>query len=144
MFKYYLKNSICLLEGPKGQKIKPATLQVMQGLVLAGKKKIIHLQPFLKQPQQSNLVNYSSKLLQHVNKFKKFKGLVLQGMQTLPLTVQQAQNQCTHFFVGQIYFSNIISQTDTFICCIQILVKKTKPKYNPNFYYSIIDRDWHG
>jgi hypothetical protein len=44
-------------------------------------------------------------------------------MKTLLLTVQQAQNQCTHFFVGLRY---IISQTDTFICCIQILVKKNQ------------------
>jgi len=66
-----------------------------------------NLRPFLKQLQQSNLVTYSSKLLQHVNKFKKFKVLVLQGMQTLLLAVQQAQNQCTHFFVGLRYISQI-------------------------------------
>jgi hypothetical protein len=107
VFEYYLNNSICLLEGPKGRKIKPATLQVVQGLVLAGKKRITHLQPFPKQLQQSNLVNYASKLLQHVNKFNKFKGLVLQGMQTLLLTVQQAQNQCIHFFVGLKYIFQI-------------------------------------
>jgi len=99
VFEHYLSNSICLLEGLKVWKLKLVTQQVVQEPVLAGKT-IISLQPFLKQQQLFNLVNYSSKLLQSINNFNKFKVLVLQGMQILLLiTVQQPQNQYNHFLV---------------------------------------------
>ena len=45
------------------------------------------------------------------------------------------------FFVG-LYFSNIISQTDTFICCIQILVKKPSPSIIPIFVIQLQKFDY--
>ena len=83
VLKHYLKHSICLLEGPKGQKVRSVTPQVVPGQVLAGKSSILHLQLFLKQLWQFNLVNYPSKLLQKTNESNKFKVLVLQGVQIL-------------------------------------------------------------
>jgi hypothetical protein len=55
---------------PKGTKNKASHSAGGARASSGRKKRIMHLHPFLKQLQQSNLVNYSSKLLQHVNKFK--------------------------------------------------------------------------